>query len=71
MKSQKQEILNHLRKGPITSLQALNRYRVMRLAPRIMELRDEGYRITTEAKKRRDKHTGRMKRYAEYHLEGS
>ena len=67
--SQKQEILNHLRTiGPITPLQALHRYRVMRLAPRIKEIRNSGYLVLTNMKRRTDKRTGRVKRYAEYSL---
>lgn len=71
MRTQKQEVLAHLREGPLTPLQALDMYRVMRLAPRIQELRDDGYQIATELKVQRDKRTGRIKRYAEYHLEAS
>jgi len=62
--TQKAHIINHLKKHQtITPLQALRLYGCMRLASRINELRDAGWRITTKTEKRN------RKRYARYVLE--
>jgi hypothetical protein len=45
--SQKDTILAYLKLHPITQRQAANLYDIYRLAPRIMELRAQGYRIET------------------------
>ncbi len=45
---QTEEILAHLKREPITALQALNMYGCFRLAARIKDLRDEGHDIRTE-----------------------
>lgn len=46
--SQSTAILEHLKSGHhITPLRALTLFRCMRLAPRIKELRQAGYRIET------------------------
>lgn len=50
--SQTKQILNHLRKGPINAMQALNDYGVFRLAARIEDLRKDGHDISTEIIKR-------------------
>jgi delta 1-pyrroline-5-carboxylate dehydrogenase len=60
--SQTTQILNHLKREPISPLMALERYGCMRLAARIQNLRDKGYKISTEIIKRNDK------RYARYRL---
>jgi hypothetical protein len=60
--SQTTQILNHLKREPISPLMALERYGCMRLAARIAELKDMGYKISTEIIKRNDK------RYARYRL---
>ena len=46
--SQKSRILSHLKKRPITALQALRLYGTLRLAARICELRDQGWGVDTE-----------------------
>ncbi len=47
--TQKEAILRHLQSGKIiTPLESLNLYGCNRLAARIWELRDEGYRIRSE-----------------------
>jgi hypothetical protein len=56
------QILNHLTKGPITAIEALNHYGCFRLAARINDLRTEGHNIHTETTVRDGK------RYATYHL---
>ena len=48
MKSQKLRILTHIKKRPITALEALRHYGCLRLAARIAELRDEGWNITSK-----------------------
>jgi hypothetical protein len=46
--SQGQLILNHLRAGKhLTPLEALKRFRCLRLSGRILELREAGYDIRT------------------------
>ncbi len=58
MKSQSQSdrILRHLVTGrSLTPLGALERFRCLRLAARVRELRDAGYRITTNTVKRNGK----------------
>ena len=47
--SQKEKVLRHLKEvGPITPLDALHDYAIMRLTSRICELKDEGYDIKSE-----------------------
>ncbi len=60
--SQETQILQHLRRGPITPLQALDRYQCFRLAARISDLKDKGHRIETEMVRRDNK------RFARYRL---
>lgn len=48
--SQNTDILNHLQNGPITSLEALNKFGCFRLASRINDLRSQGYEIITKNK---------------------
>ena len=46
MKSQNERILAHLKSGkPITALYALTHFQCMRLASRINELKDRGFKI--------------------------
>jgi hypothetical protein len=56
------QILNHLTKGPITAIDALNNYECFRLAARINDLRMDGHKIHTEIARKDGK------RYAKYHL---
>ena len=51
-----------LRNGPMTALEALNRFGIMRLASRVDELRRQGHTIITETVKQNGK------QYAKYHL---
>ena len=47
--TQKEKVLRHLKEvGPITPLDALNDFAIMRLTSRICELKDEGYDIKSE-----------------------
>jgi len=46
--TQKEQILKHLRKGPITTWKAMNLYGVMRLSERIRELGYDGHDIEVE-----------------------
>jgi len=69
MKSQKQQILNHLKKyGYITPLTAFKRYNIFRLGARIYDLKNEGIEI--ESVIVRYKRNGINKRYAKYILKG-
>jgi hypothetical protein len=45
--SQTQDILESLRQGPITPLEALDRHGCFRLAARIVELRQAGHQVVT------------------------
>jgi hypothetical protein len=61
MKSQNQQILNHLRNfGSITPIVALRKFGCFRLAARINDLRNQGFPIET------DIITYRKKKYAKY-----
>ena len=61
--TQGQAILEHLRRAPLDPLTALSSYGCFRLAARIIELRDAGYRIVTEYRT-----TPAGKRHAVYRL---
>lgn len=66
--SQRMKVLRFLREvGPITPLDAIKEFGIMRLAARIWELRKEGYKIikTTVTSKNR---FGEEVRYARYSL---
>ena len=58
-KSQESRVLELLRRGPVTPLDALHEVGTLRLGARIFDLRQKGYNI------RCDKRKG----YGEYHLE--
>ena len=60
--SQANAILSHLKRGPITPLDALDRYGCFRLAARIADLRGAGHPIKTEWVERQGK------RFARYRL---
>lgn len=60
--SQSLQILNHLKRQPITPIEALNQYGCMRLAARINQLRYQGHLIETRMVEKGDK------RFAEYRL---
>jgi hypothetical protein len=42
------DVLNHLKKKPITSWEAITKYRATRLADIIFKLRGRGFNISTE-----------------------
>lgn len=42
------DVLNHLKKHPITSWEAITKYRATRLADIIFKLRGRGFNISTE-----------------------
>lgn len=63
MNDQCTAILTHLKKKPITSLEALNKYGCFRLAARIHELRNSGHKIKVVTVKTKD-----GKRIAKYFL---
>jgi len=66
--TQEQEILVHMKEvGPITAIQALTAYGVMRLAARINTLRDKGYGIITEYHTKQIR-PGKTVKYAKYRL---
>lgn len=46
--TQQTQVLNHLKKEPLTPLVALRKYGTLRLAALVFNLRDEGYNIKTE-----------------------
>jgi len=46
MKTQTDQILEHLKKAPITPLEALNLYGCFRLGARIFDLKEQGHTIT-------------------------
>jgi hypothetical protein len=46
--SQQTQVLNHLKKEPLTPLVALKKYGTLRLAAIVFNLRDEGYNIKTD-----------------------
>jgi len=54
--TQKQQILNHLRKGPITTWKAMNLYGVMRLSERIRELSADGHNIEIDYPRIKTRH---------------
>ena len=53
--SQKTAILDLLKRGPVTPLDALQKVGSMRLAARILELREDGYPIVTHIEHQGDK----------------
>lgn len=46
--SQQTQVLNHLKKEPLTPLVALKKYGTLRLAAIVFNLRDEGHNIKTD-----------------------
>jgi len=62
MQSQNQQILRYMKSRPIDPLTAFNAFRCLRLAARIAELKEQGYKIVTEMKEQNGK------RFASYRL---
>ena len=46
--TQQTQVLNHLKKEPLTPLVALRKYGTLRLAAIVFNLRDEGHKINTK-----------------------
>ena len=61
--SQKTAILDMLKRGPVTPLDALSKIGCFRLAARVKELREEGHPIVTHIEHQGDKD------FARYELE--
>ena len=59
--SQTQQILELLKKGPITGLDALQKANCLRLAARVLELKALGHVITTETVKENGKKFARYR----------
>ena len=53
--SQKTAILDMLKRGPVTPLDALSKLGCFRLAARVRELREDGYPIVTHIEHQGDK----------------
>lgn len=62
--SQVNQILSHMKSGPITAVEALSLYGCFRLAARINDLRESGIEISTTIIERGGK------RFASYSLAG-
>ena len=63
--TQAEQVLQHMReRGGITSMEAFELYKITRLSGRIHDLRQQGYKITTDKEKARN---GAI--YAVYRLE--
>lgn len=67
--AQNEEILRHLLTyGKITSLEAMNKYGIMRLGARIYDLKKQGYPIKTYLRVGKSRN-GESMVFAEYRLE--
>lgn len=66
--TQTDRVLARLRKGPLTQMEALVELGVMRLGARILELRDQGFDITTTTVEVDTRVTGEKARVARYSL---
>lgn len=64
--TQQTQVLNHLKKEPLTPLVALRKYGTLRLAALVFNLRDAGYNIKTEMVNVGSK--GKPKTVAQYSL---
>ena len=60
--SQTESILKHLKREPITPIEALQNYGCFRLAARIRDLRESGYKIYTDTIEKNGK------KFAQYRL---
>lgn len=59
--SQADRILQHLKKRPLTPIQALSHFGTLRLAARIADLRARGHKIQTEIVERNGKRVARYR----------
>lgn len=67
--TQNEQVLRHLLdNGNITSLEAMNKYRIMRLGARIYDLKKQGYPIKTYLRVGKSRN-GESMVFAEYRLE--
>lgn len=66
--SQTDRVLERLKKGPLTQLEALTELGVMRLGARVLELRDAGHPIITETVEVATRIAGETARVARYRL---
>ena len=67
--TQRETVLEHLKKyGSITDIVAYRKYAIRRLGARIWELRDDGYKIITQATHKKNRF-GKMTCFATYVLE--
>jgi len=67
MKSQNDAILSHLRRSPITPLEAIQKYGCLRLGARIYDLKQSGHQIARDLIEVRNRH-GEPCRVAQYYL---
>jgi hypothetical protein len=65
--TQNEQVLDALRRGPLTPLEALADFGIMRLGARVWELNQEGHRIETELVEVQCR-GGRKTRVAKYQL---
>lgn len=66
--TQKAKILRYMKEhGSITPVDALREFGCMRLAPRISDLKDDGYRIETVTESASNRYGDKV-RYARYYL---
>lgn len=66
--TQTQRVLERLKAGPLTQLEALTELGVMRLGARILELREQGHQIRTETVEVATRVTGETAHVARYVL---
>lgn len=67
MKSQNDAILSHLRRSPITPLEAIQKYGCLRLGARIWDLKQSGHQIARDLIEVSNRH-GEPCRVAQYYL---
>ena len=65
MKTQNQQVLEHLKRDSLTSMGAIRLFGITRLAARISDLKEQGYTIRTDMISRN------KKRFARYTLVGN
>lgn len=70
LQAQEAAVLNRLRKGPLTSVEAYQELGITRLAARVNTLRAKGFDIATESRRMPTRY-GRPTRIAVYTLEGA
>lgn len=68
--TQKQTLLYALRQGPVSTMDAIKHYGILRASERVRELIADGHDIRTEMVAHTT-HSGRKTKYARYHLQGT